>query len=98
MSDIKTVRYEGVVDTRRITAKEWEKAGVEGQATVTWDKANHHTVDASKLSEDAIHILKADGSFVFESAESANADETEAPETTGRRVPRPRPSADSPTA
>jgi hypothetical protein len=54
-----------VATTRQVTKAEWKLAGVENQDTVIWNKANGYSVDASKLSKEALEVLKGEPGFTF---------------------------------
>lgn len=46
----KSVRYTGTADVREISAAQFKGAGVEGAATVRWDRSNGHTVKSTDLA------------------------------------------------
>lgn len=62
-ADAKYVTYKGRAATRRITAEQWEKAGVSDQQEVVWDSSNNFQVRVDKLSDEALNALRRDGSF-----------------------------------
>lgn len=52
------VVYIGGATTRRITAAQWEKAGVKDQETITWSKSlNRNRCKVGDLSSDALDLL-----------------------------------------
>jgi len=55
--------YKGRATYRRITAEQWEKAGVEDQPEVIWNQANGFQVPVDQLNEKALEALRNDGSF-----------------------------------
>lgn len=65
----KYVAYTGGASTREVTRREWEQAGITGQATVQWTVANRHLVPISELSEQAVDRLLSDGGFAVVNAE-----------------------------
>ena len=62
------VEYTGGADVRRISADEWESAGVEGQSGTVWDSSNGYKVPVSELSDAAIKVLEANGGFTLPNA------------------------------
>lgn len=54
------VKYTGGAGVRVITAAQWKGAGVENQATVTWDAGNDYTLPSSDFSADALEVLERD--------------------------------------
>lgn len=77
MADV--VKYVGLSTVRRITKQAWEKAGIKGQDTVTWDKSNGYSVPVEKLTDNALQKLSEDKGFVMPKSSSEQSP------TTGRK-------------
>lgn len=59
------VRYVGTSTIRRITAADWQKAGVKDMETVEWNRANGWSVPRDKISQDALPFIESDQSMVL---------------------------------
>lgn len=59
------VEYKGQANVRTITQDQWKGAGVSKQDTTTWSEGNAFAVKKSSLTEEALQILAADGSFII---------------------------------
>lgn len=58
------VEYTGSADEVKISASDWNKAGVEGdQKQVVWNRANRFKVPAGDLSAEALEVLRTDSRF-----------------------------------
>lgn len=59
-----TVKYTGAsTNVRRISAKAFKDAGVEGMEDQEWSSSNEHTVDASEWPEGALDLIKKQPNF-----------------------------------
>lgn len=68
-ADAEFVVYKGKAQFRRITAEQWEAAGVKEQGETFWSKANNFSLPADRFSEKALQTLRNDGSFSVPAAE-----------------------------
>ncbi len=63
------IRYLGAVPglnaERVITGKQFKAAGVDGQKTVRWNKANNFEVSQDDLNADALELLRQDDGLAF---------------------------------
>jgi hypothetical protein len=59
----KYVHYTGQATVRRITRREWEKAGVGKQADVEWTVRNRHLVPVEDLTDAALQRLESEHGF-----------------------------------
>lgn len=59
-----TVKYTGPsTNVRRISAKAFKDAGVEGMEDQEWSASNEHTVDASEWPQEALDLIKKQPNF-----------------------------------
>lgn len=77
------VKYVGTSGQRLITARDWERAGMEGQKSVSWDRTNGWTVDIEELSDDAQSAIMSELEMVEVSGAVAEMEKDSA-----RRMPR----------
>lgn len=68
-TDAEFVEYKGKAQYRRITAEQWEAAGVEEQGETFWNSANNFKLPVDRFNPKALQALRNDGSFSVPAAE-----------------------------
>lgn len=62
----KSVEYKGFRargHVRTITKDDWKRIGIENQGDISWDSDNHFSVNADKLTPEAIDFLQKESEF-----------------------------------
>lgn len=59
----KFVHYTGSASIRNISAADWDKAGIQGQEFVTWDRKSGNKLDKARFTDAALDLLRQDGNF-----------------------------------
>lgn len=63
------VEYKGLATERRISASDWDRAGISDAADSVWNVGNNFRVRADDFIEEQLQILRNDGSFLVPAAE-----------------------------